>query len=66
MKSRQNGVPNTTEPPKPKYDTCGKNRKTENCFNGANAANNPRKRRREFAIPTSQISEQLIPTVETS
>ena len=60
----QNGVPKTIEPPKPKCDTCGKLHKTENCWYGANAANDPRKKRHEFTIPTSQISEQPIPTVE--
>ena len=60
----QNGIPTTNEPPKPKCDTCGKLHKTENCWYGANAANDPRKKRQEFAIPTSQISEQPIPTVE--
>ena len=59
----QNGATNTNDPPKPKCDTCGKH-KTENCWYGANAANDPRKKRHEFAIPTSQISEQPIPTVE--
>ena len=60
----QNGISNTNEPPKPKCDTCGKLHKTENCWYGANAANDPRKKRHEFAIPTNQISEQSIPTVE--
>ena len=60
----QNGVPKTIEPPKPKCDTCGKLHKTENCWYGANAANDPRKKRHEFTIPTSQISEIPIPTVE--
>ena len=60
----QNGATNTNDPPKPKCDTCGKLHKTENCWYGANAANDPRKKRHEFAIPTSQISEQPIPTVE--
>ena len=60
----QNGATKTNDPPKPKCDTCGKLHKTENCWYGANAANDPRKKRHEFAIPTSQISEQPIPTVE--
>ena len=60
----QNCIPNTNEPSKPKCDTCGKLHKTENCWYGANAANDPRKKRHEFTIPTSQISEQPIPTVE--
>ena len=38
-------------------DTCGKLHKTENCWNGANAANNPRRKKREFTIPTNKISE---------
>ena len=60
----QNGVPNTNEPPKPKCDTCGKTHETEKCWNDANAANDPRKNRREFAIPTSQISGKPIPTTK--
>ena len=60
----QNGIPNTNEPPKPKCDTSGKLHKTENCWYGANAANDPRKKRHEFAIPTNQISEQPIPSIE--
>ena len=60
----QNGSTNTNDPPKPKCDTCGKLHKTENCWYGANAANDPRKKRHEFTIPTSHISEQPIPTVE--
>ena len=35
---------NQTEAPKPKCDTCGKTHKTENCWDGANAANDPRKK----------------------
>ena len=60
----QNGIPNTNEPPKPECDTCEKLHKTENCWYGANAANDPRKKRHEFAIPTSQIGEQPIPSIE--
>ena len=59
-----NGAINTVEPPKPKCDTYAKTHKTENCWNGANAANDPRKRRQKFTIPTSRMSEQPIPTVE--
>ena len=60
----QNGIPNNNEPPKPKCNTCGKLHKTENRWYGANAANDPRKKRHEFAIPTNQISEQPIPSIE--
>ena len=35
--------------------------KTENCWDGANAANDPRRMRRELAIPTDKISEQHLP-----
>ena len=55
-------VSKQNESPKPKCDTCGKMHKTENCWDGANAANVPRKRKREFAIPTDKINEQLVPT----
>ena len=36
--------------------------KTENCWDGANTANDPRKKKREFAIPTNKINEQPVPT----
>ena len=39
---------NQTEAPKPKCDTCGKTHKTENCWDGANAANDPRKKARFY------------------
>ena len=50
-----------TDEAKPKCDTCGKMHKTENCWDGANAANDPRKRKREFTIPTNKIDEQPVP-----
>ena len=50
------------EIPKPKCDTCGKTHKTENCWNGANAAIDFRRKKREFTIPTDKIGEQLVPT----
>ena len=50
-----------TDTAKPKCDTCGKMHKTENCWDGANAANDPRKRKREFTIPTNKIDEQPVP-----
>ena len=50
-----------TDTAKPKGDTCGKMHKTENCWDGANAANDPRKRKREFTIPTNKIDEQPVP-----
>ena len=56
---------NQNEAPKPKCDTCGKMHKTENCWDGANAANDSRKRKREFAIPTDKISEQPVPTTSS-
>ena len=51
-----------TEAQKPKCDTCGKLHKTENCWDGANAANDPRKKKREFTIPTNKFSEQPVLT----
>ena len=51
-----------TDTAKPKCVTCGKMHKTENCWDGANAANDPRKRKREFTIPTNKIDEQPVPT----
>ena len=50
------------EVPKPKRNTCGKMHKTENCWNGANVANDPRMKKREFTIPTNEISKQPVPT----
>ena len=57
-----NTEPKQTEAPKPKCDTCGEMHKTENCWDGANAANDPRKKKREFTIPTNKIGEQPVPT----
>ena len=57
--------PAQNEAPKPKCDTCGKMHKTENCWNGANAVNDPRKKKREFTIPTNKISEQPVPTTSS-
>ena len=54
-----------TDTSKPKCDTCGKMHKTENCWDGANAANDPRKRKREFTIPTNKIDEQPVPTTSS-
>ena len=54
-----------TDTTKPKCDTCGKMHKTENCWDGANAANDPRKRKREFNIPTNKIDEQPVPTTSS-
>ena len=52
---------NQTDPQKPKCDTCPKIHKTENSWDGPNAINNPRKKKREFTISTSKISEQPVP-----
>ena len=60
-KTSNNG-PKQTEAPKPKCDTCGKLHKTENCWDGANVANDPRKKKREFTIPTNKINEEPVPT----
>ena len=54
-----------TDTAKPKCDTCGKMHKTENCWDGANAANDPRKRKREFNIPTNKIDEQPVPATSS-
>ena len=47
---------------KPKCDNCGNMHKTKNCWDGANAANDPRKKKREFTIPTNKINEQPVST----
>ena len=57
--------PAQNEAPKPKCDTCGKTHKTENCWNGANVAIDPRRKKREFTIPTNKISEQPVPTLSS-
>ena len=54
-----------TDTAKPKCDTSGKMHKSENCWDGANAANDPRKRKREFTIPTNKIDEQPVPTTSS-
>ena len=54
-----------TDTAQPKCDTCGKMHKTENCWDGANAANDPRKRKREFNIPTNKIDEQPVPATSS-
>ena len=59
---KNNTEPKQTESPKPKCDTCGKMHKLENYWDGANAANDPRKKKREFTIPTNKIGEQPVPT----
>ena len=56
---------NEAEPPKPKCGTCGQIHKTENCWDGANAGNDPRKKKREFAIPTNKINHQPVPTTSS-
>ena len=35
--------------------------KTENCLDGANAANDPRKITKELAIPTNEINKNPLP-----
>ena len=46
--------PKQTEAPKPKCDTCGKLHKTDNCWGGANAANDPRKKETQIHHPNQQ------------
>ena len=53
---------NKTDVHKPKCDPCGKMHKNENGWDGANAANDPRKKNREFTILTNKIREQPVPT----
>ena len=46
MQTRKNNGPTNHSVGKPpKCDTCGKPHKTEDCWNGANAANDPRPKR---------------------
>ena len=65
---RQNGQFNPNRPPKPKCDTCGKPHKTEDCWNGANAANDPRPKRHTAApqkltkpLTSLQLKKQKLP-----
>ena len=48
---KQNGSNNNTRPPRPQCVTCGKPHKTEDCWNGANAANDPRPKRQSSITP---------------
>ena len=57
--------PKQPEAAKPKFDTCGKLHKTENCWDGANAANDPRKKERHFTIPTKSANQQNQRTART-
>ena len=52
---------NQSDAHKQKCETCGKMHKTENCCDGANAAKDPRRKRRDFTIPTKTTSEQPLP-----
>ena len=61
----KNVATNQMDAQKPKCGMCGNLQKTENCWEGAYAANNPRRKKREFTIPTNKISEQLFPTPST-
>ena len=61
----KNGVPNHADPSKPICDTCGKTQKTGNCFNGADAATETWKKKRELAILTNKTSERSLPSVAT-
>ena len=62
----KNGERNHVDPSEPKRDTCGKMHKNENCLDGANAANDYRKNKGEFAIPTYKISEHPLASVATN
>ena len=50
---KQNGQTNTHRPPKPKCETCRKHHKTEDCWNCANAVNDPRPKRHNAAPPNA-------------
>ena len=55
----QNGVPNTAEQTKPKCDTCGKPIKQKTA-----GTELMRQTTLETGLPTNQISDQPIPTIE--
>ena len=50
---------------KTKLKMCGKMHDTENWSDGENAANDQRRKRREFAIAANKNSEQHLPTIST-
>ena len=47
------------------FDTCGKMHKTENRWDGAIAANDPRRKRREYTFYTNEINEHPLPAPPT-
>ena len=51
-------------PLKPKRDTCGKPHKTEDCWNGANAAVDPRPKRHNAAPPKADKTTNITTTEE--
>ena len=48
---KQNGPINSVRPPRPKCATCGKQHSTEDCWVGANGANDPRPKRQPSTTP---------------
>ena len=55
---RNNGQANSTAGKPLKCDTCGKPHKTEDCWNGANSANDPRPKRHNTQEPKRDIPVQ--------
>ena len=59
---RNNGQTNSSSGKPRKCDTCGKPHKTENCWNGANAANDPRPKRHTTQEQKRDTPDQLTTT----
>ena len=59
---RNNGQINSSSGKPLKCDTCGKPHKTENCWNGANAANDPRPKRHTTQEQKRDTPDQLTTT----
>ena len=59
---RNNGQTSSSSGEPLKCDTCGKPHKTENCWNGANAANDPRPKRRTTQEQKRDTPDQMTTT----
>ena len=63
MQTKRNNGQTSSSSGKPlKCDTCGKPHKTENCWNGANAANDPRPKRHTTQEQKKDTPDQLTTT----
>ena len=60
---KNNGQSNNSAGKTLKCDTCGKPHKTEDCWNGAESANNPRVKRHNTQERKTDTSVQLATTI---